>query len=164
MKKWTEKSIKNLERILWFSNNFRWKSWIFSKMKFQGYWCIFIRIMRKSGFFVKGYPFDSTIWKTKSFHNHPLDLIKKGLLKIVSLWKLFGRTKWLVFLELWWKKIEKVNSKFIWISILSNFIKKSLNFQRKNFFVGIVFQFFKLVYLGKLIFCQWSSYIFVESE
>ena len=125
-----KKSIKNLEKIL----RFRWKSCFFTEMKYQGYWCIFIRIMRKSGFLVKGYPFDWKIWRTKSFHNHLLNLIKSGLLKMLSHSKLFGRTKWPVFLELWWKKIEKVDSKFIWFSIFIHFHQEIVEFSKEKLF------------------------------
>ena len=58
IKKRGKEKWKKILRILTISKKFRWKSWIFSKMKFQGYRRIFIRIMRKDGFFVKGYPFD----------------------------------------------------------------------------------------------------------
>lgn len=136
----------------------------FSGMKFQGYWCIFIRIMRKSGFFVKGYPFDFKIMKTKNFHNHPLDLIKSGLLKMLSLWKLFGRTKWLVFLELWWKKIEKVNSKFIWFSILSTSINKSWNFERKTFLSVMFFNFWNWFTSVNQYFVNGHPKFFIERE
>ena len=85
-------------KSLW---KFRWKSWIFSKMKSQGYWRIFIRIMRKDGFFVKGYPFDWTNSKTKIFHNHPINLMKSGDFKICKLFKSITRTKWYISLKLW---------------------------------------------------------------
>ena len=110
------------------------KIMFFTEMKYQGYWCIFIRIMRKSGFLVKGYPFDWKIWRTKSFHNHLLNLIKSGLLKMLSHSKLFGRTKWPVFLELWWKKIEKVDSKFIWFSIFIHFHQEIVEFPKEKLF------------------------------
>ena len=85
---------KKILRILTISKKFRWKSWIFSKMKSQGYWWIFIRIMRKYGFFVKGYPFDWTNSKTNIFHNHPLNLIKSVDFKNCKLFKSITRTKW----------------------------------------------------------------------
>ena len=102
-------------------------------MKSQGYWLIFIRIMRKDGFFVKGYPFDWTNSKTKIFHNHPINLMKSGDFKICKLFKSITRTKWYISLRLWWKKTKKVNSKFFEIQCSFISMMKSLNFKRKDF-------------------------------
>ena len=102
-------------------------------MKSQGYWLIFIRIMRKNGFFVKGYPFDWTNSKTNIFHNHPLNLIKSEKFKNCELFKTITRTKWYISLRLWWKKTEEVNSKSFGIQYPFIPMMKSLNLKRKLF-------------------------------
>ena len=120
-------------------------------MKSQGYWRIFIRIMRKDGFFVKGYPFDWTNSKTKIFHNHPLNLMKSGDFKNCKLFKSITRTKWYISLRLWWKKTGKVNSKFLGIQCLFISNMKYSNFKRKPFFVTSFWNWF---YIGKSMFSE----------
>ena len=76
----SENSIKKYiqNQILSFKNNqiLSSKSFIFSNSKSRRYTPKNIKIMRKTWFFVKGYPFDSFQNESKKFHNYKVNWIK----------------------------------------------------------------------------------------
>ena len=108
----SENSIKNYiqNQILSFKNNqiLSSKSFIFSNSKSRRYTPKNIKIMRKTWFFVKGYPFDSFQNESKKFHNYKVNWIKSTRIQNVNFSKSASRIKWDVFLKLWWKVFEKV--------------------------------------------------------
>lgn len=103
-----KKYIQN--QILSFKNNqiLSSKSFIFSNSKSRRYTPKNIKIMRKTWFFVKGYPFDSFQNESKKFHNYKVNWIKSTRTQNVNFSKSSPRIKWDVFLKLWWKIFEKV--------------------------------------------------------
>ena len=70
-----------------------WKV-IFQKRKPRRYVHIFIKIMRKSGFWVKGYPFESPKNSPRVFHNLKINLIKTWKVKKRDIFNTKSQGKW----------------------------------------------------------------------
>ena len=140
-----KKYIQN--QILSFKNNqiLSSKSFSFSNSKSRRYTPKNIKIMRKTWFFVKGYPFDSFQNESKKFHNYKVNWIKSTRTQNVNFSKSASRIKWDVFLKLWWKVFEKVIFKTFFRHFSSEKLKKfSKKIPKNSKFYFQIYQFFNL--------------------
>ena len=73
---------------------------IFEKRKTRRYVSIFIKIMRKSWFWVKGYPFGSSKNSHRFFHNLKVNLIKIWKVKNRNIFIRKSQGKWYFFIQI----------------------------------------------------------------
>ena len=85
-------------------SEFPWKKCslevIFMKPKTRRYVVIFIKIMRKSWFWVKGYPFEWSENGHRFFHNLKIDVIKSWNVKNWNMFTKKYQVKWWFFIQI----------------------------------------------------------------
>ena len=128
-------------------SNYHSENFIFSNSNSRRYNHKNIKIMRKTWFFVKGYPFDSFHIGSKNFHNHKINWIKSTNSLKLNFSKTISQVKWDVSFKLWWKIFEKVNFKISFSWKYQSFFKNFYLIFSSNF------SWFSL----KFVFFHWIS-------
>jgi len=145
----SENSIKKYiqNQILSFKNNqiLSSKSFIFSNSKSRRYTPKNIKIMRKTWFFVKGYPFDSFQNESKKFHNYKVNWIKSTSLKMWIFLKVLLELNETFFLNYDEKSLKKWFSKLFFVTFhRKNWKKFSKKIPKNSKFYFQIYQFFNL--------------------
>ena len=145
----SENSIKKYiqNQILSFKNNqiLSSKSFIFSNSKSRRYTPKNIKIMRKTWFFVKGYPFDSFQNESKKFHNYKVNWIKSTRTQNVNFSKSVLELNETFFLNYDEKSLKKWFSKLFFVTFnRKNWKKFSKKIPKNSKFYFQIYQFFNL--------------------